>query len=50
VLRLDDLARDAFSFAATTTAFEVSALPGDLTDEERTGVADTLEDIGLFKR
>lgn len=50
ILRINDLARDAFEFAATRTAFEVSALPGDLTDEERIGIADTLEDFGLFKR
>lgn len=44
------LAREALAFAAARSSFEVSALPGDLDQDERIALADLLEDVGLFKR
>ncbi len=39
---VDDLASEAVTFIATTGAFYVRELPGDLTDEERIAIAATL--------
>jgi hypothetical protein len=49
VLAVNDLAHDALVFASTQQSFDVAALPGSLSDEERTAIADALEDSGTFK-
>lgn len=48
-LHINDFAHDAFAFASTSLDFDVRALPGNLSDEERGAIADTLEEVGLFK-
>ncbi len=43
-------ARDAIAFIARETIFEVGALPGDLSEDEQTAIAEVLEETGLFTR
>jgi len=49
VICVSDLALDAVVYASTSMGFDVRDLPGDLSDEQRAAIADTLEDVGLFK-
>jgi hypothetical protein len=46
---VDSLAREAVSFIATTGAFYVRELPGDLTDEERIAIAAMLVEQRLLR-
>jgi hypothetical protein len=46
---VSDVAVEALSFAACRSQFDVAALPG-LDDDERTALAEALEDTGLFQR
>jgi hypothetical protein len=47
---IDDVARDAIAFVAHESMFEVGAIPGNLSDEERIAIAEMLEESGLFSR
>ena len=47
---INDLACEAMAFAAKEPMFEVRAMPGNLSDEERETIAQALEDTGLFVR
>lgn len=47
---INRLAREAMAFVAREPMFEVRAIPGDFSAHERTGLAEALEDSGLFKR
>jgi hypothetical protein len=47
---IDDVAREAVAFVARESMFEVRAIPGNLSDEERIAIAETLEETGLFSR
>jgi hypothetical protein len=49
-LAINDVAREAMVFAAKEPLFDVRALPGNLSDEEREAIARALEDTGLFVR
>jgi len=46
---VDSIAREAVTFIATTGAFYVRELPGDLTDEERIAIAATLVEQRLLR-
>jgi hypothetical protein len=46
---IDSIAREAVTFIATTGAFYVRELPGDLTDEERIAIAATLVEQRLLR-
>jgi hypothetical protein len=48
-LSVDSLAREALEFIATTGAFYVRELPGDLTDEERIAIAAALVEHRLLR-
>jgi hypothetical protein len=50
VLVVNDLAREAIAFAAMRPSFDVRELPGQLSEEERTVIADMLEETGTFHR
>lgn len=43
-------ARDAIAFVAREPIFEVSALPGSLSEDEQTAIGEVLEETGLFTR
>jgi hypothetical protein len=47
-LAVSRLAREAIAFCVSTPRFDVSELPGGLTDEERWAFAEALEETGLF--
>ena len=47
---ISDEALEAIAFVAKEQAFEVNALPGSLSKEEKAAIADVLEETGLFKR
>ena len=47
---IDDVAREAMAFVAHEGMFEVGAIPGNLSDEERIAIAEMLEESGLFSR
>ncbi len=47
---LDEVAHEAVAFVAREGKFEVSAIPGRLSDDERAAFADALEQMGLFRR
>jgi hypothetical protein len=47
-LVISSVARDAIAFATKEPVFEVRALPGNLSGEERTAIAAALEQTGLF--
>jgi hypothetical protein len=47
---VDEGARAAMAFIAREHSFEASAIPGNLTDEERAAIAEALEETGLFTR
>lgn len=49
LFRVSALARDALFFASTTGSFHVRELPGDLTIEERTGLARALVAARLLR-
>jgi hypothetical protein len=49
-LVVDRVAREAIAFAAREPTFDVHALPGNLSPEERTALAEALEETGLFTR
>jgi hypothetical protein len=49
-LAINGIAREAIAFAAKETLFDVRALPGMLSDEERVAIGESLEDTGLFTR
>ena len=49
VLYVDALARDAVDFIARTRDFYVRELPGDLTDDEKVGVVQTLVRSGVLR-
>lgn len=46
---VDSIALEALAFVASTPAFYVRELPGDLTDEERCAVAETLHEQRLLR-
>jgi hypothetical protein len=46
---VSDIAREALRFIASTGAFYVRELPGDLTDAERIGLVSTLVDAKLLR-
>jgi len=48
-LSVDPIARQALTFIATTGAFYVRELPGDLTNEERIGIAAALVEQRLLR-
>ncbi len=47
-LTIDDIAGDAMAFVALEHTFEVRQIPGNLSDEERSAIAEALEQTGLF--
>jgi hypothetical protein len=47
---LDEVAHEAIAFVVRERQFEVSAIPGGLTEDERTALADALEQLGLFRK
>jgi len=47
---IDAWASEAMAFVASNPVFEVDALPGSLSAEERVAIAEALEDSGLFKQ
>jgi hypothetical protein len=47
---INDVAREAMVFAAKELNFDVRAMPGNLSCEERETIAQALEDCGLFVR
>ena len=49
VLSVNDLARDALAFIATTGAFYVRELPGDLDDEEKVALASVLVECKVLR-
>ena len=49
-LTINDLAREAIDFVVKEPRFDIDALPGDLSEEERQVIGETLEETGLFKR
>jgi len=49
-LAINDLAREAIDFVAKEPRFNVDALPGTLSEEEREVIGETLEETGLFYR
>jgi hypothetical protein len=49
-LAVDVIAADAIAYAAKEPVFDARDLPGAITDEERTFIAEALEDSGLFTR
>jgi len=48
-LTINDLAREAIDFVAREIRFDIDALPGRLSKEERMAIGETLEETGLFK-
>jgi hypothetical protein len=49
-LLIGEEAGEVIDFIVREPVFEVRALPGGLTGEERTAIADLLEETGLFTR
>ena len=49
-LAIDGIAHEAIAFVARQRVFEISAIPGNLSDDERTMLAEALEETGLFTR
>ena len=49
VLSVSGPAREALEFVATTGAFYVRELPGDLTDDEKVGLVTTLVEQGVLR-
>jgi hypothetical protein len=49
-LAIDVIAADAIAYATKEPVFDVRDLPGSITDEERTFIAEALEDSGLFTK
>jgi hypothetical protein len=49
-LVINDVAREAIAFVTRESVFDVRSLPGNLTEEERTAIAEALEETGLFTR
>jgi hypothetical protein len=49
-ITISNLAQEAIIFATTMERFDVRALPGKLSDAERTEIAEALENAGLFRR
>jgi hypothetical protein len=49
-LAMDVVASDAIAYATTEPVFDARDLPGPITDDERTEIAEALEDSGLFTR
>ena len=49
-LVITDKVTDTIAFIVKEPSFEVRELPGDLTDDERTVIAEALEESGLFIR
>jgi hypothetical protein len=47
---IDEVAREAMAFVARERMFEVRAIPGNLSDDERAAIAEALEETGLFTR
>jgi hypothetical protein len=45
---IDEVAREAMAFVARESMFEVRAIPGNLSDDERAAIAEALEETGLF--
>ena len=48
-LVVSSLARDAIRFVTDKSLFEVGALPGSLSEEERSAIGEALEETGLFR-
>jgi hypothetical protein len=48
-MRISLLARDAVAFCASRTTFDVDEIPGRLTSEERSAIADALVATGTFR-
>jgi hypothetical protein len=49
LLAVSDIAREALRFIASTGAFYVRELPGDLTDDEKIALVSTLVNIGVLR-
>lgn len=49
-MMISDKASAAISFAVNEPLFNIQALPGDLSEEEKLAVAQALEETGLFSR
>jgi hypothetical protein len=49
-LTVDTIAAEAIAYITREQVFDALDLPGSLTDEERTQIAETLEDSGLFTK
>jgi hypothetical protein len=47
---LDECAHEAMAFIAREASFELAAIPGDWSEEERAAIAAALEETGLFRR
>lgn len=47
---VSSMASEALAFAVGASSFEVDELPGNLSDEERTAVAEMFEESGLFQQ
>jgi hypothetical protein len=48
-VRISRLARDAVAFCASMATFDVDEIPGRLTSEERSAIADALVESGTFR-
>ncbi|MFF5211974.1 hypothetical protein [Streptosporangium sp. NPDC000396] len=49
-LAVDGVAREAIAFVVREQAFDVRAIPGGLSQEERMALAEALEETGLYTR
>jgi hypothetical protein len=47
---IDEAAREAMAFVARESLFELRAIPGNLSDDERAAIGEALEETGLFTR
>jgi hypothetical protein len=45
-----DITREAIAFVSTRFIFDVRELPGNLSEEERVAIGESLEETGLFRR
>src|SRR6185436_13644217 len=49
LLSINELAHPALAFLARTGAFYVRELPGDLTDDEKVAIAETLVELHILR-
>ena len=47
---LATITQEAIAFASTRCIFDVRELPGNLSEEERVAIGESLEETGLFRR